>query len=403
MKFRNQRVVTAFLENRGRILVLQRSRRIGTYPGYWAGVSGTVEFPEDVQVYVEIYEETGLTADDLTLVQKGRPMTARDNSFGVNWVITPYLFRTSTRRVRLNSENIGYRWVRPRELESLRTPPRFVDGFRRVFPPYSGVPRGLDRKIFRGVRRLAHDRSHGAAELAHEASTLIGGIPGKHLACRQMAAVTLAAARPLMPGIGAAAHRAARAKARGYLETESAVGAGFRPANDRRRVPISLEAPSRAAIGFPPGLARAGAILTHSYSSTVLSALRYLRPSHVFATDSYPLGEGRRTQAMLHAEAIEVHRVADTDVDAALRKVDVVLVGADAVVPGQGIVNKVGTLAIARRARARGIPVFVVCGREKRTRGMRRKLDFSLALKALDPEGCFEFCPMRFVTRIGYV
>jgi translation initiation factor 2B subunit (eIF-2B alpha/beta/delta family) len=115
-----------------------------------------------------------------------------------------------------------------------------------------------------------------------------------------------------------------------------------------------------------------------------------------------PLGEGRRTQAKLRAQGIKVHRVPDRNIEAALRKVDAVLVGADAVLPGQGIINKVGTRQLAQSACRLGIPVFVMCGKEKRMRSLSRRLDFPLALKALDPEGYFESCPIKFLTRIVY-
>ena len=67
-------MVTCFLESRGQILLLCRSERVGTYQGRWAGVSGYIEGPPDVQALVEIDEETGLHGKgDLEFISKGDP------------------------------------------------------------------------------------------------------------------------------------------------------------------------------------------------------------------------------------------------------------------------------------------------------------------------------------------
>ena len=38
-------VVTAFLRARGKILIVRRSRKVGTYQGRWSGISGYLEDP----------------------------------------------------------------------------------------------------------------------------------------------------------------------------------------------------------------------------------------------------------------------------------------------------------------------------------------------------------------------
>ena len=59
-------VVTCFLLRQDtaepRMLIVQRSQRVGSYHGQWAGVSGFVEtgITPDEQAYTEIREETGL-------------------------------------------------------------------------------------------------------------------------------------------------------------------------------------------------------------------------------------------------------------------------------------------------------------------------------------------------------
>jgi len=53
-------VVTAFLQYAGRILLVQRSGRVGSYQGRWSAISGYLEDATPLaQACREIREETG--------------------------------------------------------------------------------------------------------------------------------------------------------------------------------------------------------------------------------------------------------------------------------------------------------------------------------------------------------
>src|SRR5512139_656778 len=59
-------VITVFLSHAGKILVLKRSTRVGTYQGHWSGVSGYLERTDPLdQAYTEIAEEVGLSSDQV--------------------------------------------------------------------------------------------------------------------------------------------------------------------------------------------------------------------------------------------------------------------------------------------------------------------------------------------------
>ena len=53
-------VVTCFLQYQAKILLLLRSKQVGSFQGKWAGVSGHVETTADEQALVEIEEEASL-------------------------------------------------------------------------------------------------------------------------------------------------------------------------------------------------------------------------------------------------------------------------------------------------------------------------------------------------------
>ena len=76
-----QPVVTCFLESGGRVLLLRRSGRVGTYQGKWAAVSGYLEDEPEKQAFTEIEEETGLRGRHLLLVRKGNVLTVDDTGY----------------------------------------------------------------------------------------------------------------------------------------------------------------------------------------------------------------------------------------------------------------------------------------------------------------------------------
>lgn len=130
-----RKVVTCFLESGGEILILRRSDRVGTYRGKWAGVSGYLEkdTTADEQVLTEIQEETGLSAEDVSLVRKSQPLLVDDTSLGVRWVIHPYLFHIADpHKIRLDWEHRESRWIKPEQLIGYETVPGLKEALERV-------------------------------------------------------------------------------------------------------------------------------------------------------------------------------------------------------------------------------------------------------------------------------
>ena len=130
-----RQVVTCFLESRGEILLLRRSERVTSYQGRWAGVSGSVERTPDVQVLVEIDEETGLHGrGDLEFIKKGEPLVVEDEELGIRWTVHPYLFYVHDRSlVRIDWEHSEARWIDPRDIDNYQTVPMLKETLARVY------------------------------------------------------------------------------------------------------------------------------------------------------------------------------------------------------------------------------------------------------------------------------
>jgi len=128
-----KKVVTSFIRHRGKILLLRRSEKVGTYKGKWAGVSGYLEEPTPLaQALREINEETGLTSSQVTLVSSGKPMEVPDRKLGFCWLVHPFLFETGEpEKIRLDWEHVEMKWVEPAALRQLPTVPRLAEAYER--------------------------------------------------------------------------------------------------------------------------------------------------------------------------------------------------------------------------------------------------------------------------------
>lgn len=126
-------VVTAFLERAdGRVLLLERSSKVGSFPGRWAAVSGYLEdLPPLDQAYREVREELGIGPDSLTLQSRGTTVLARDGAR--IYVVAPFRFELRTSAaLKLDWESVRAEWVRPEEISLRTTVPKLDRAWKAV-------------------------------------------------------------------------------------------------------------------------------------------------------------------------------------------------------------------------------------------------------------------------------
>lgn len=102
-------------------------------------------------------------------------------------------------------------------------------------------------------------------------------------------------------------------------------------------------------------------VYTHCHSSTVVDILKEAartKKFEVYNTETRPRLQGRITAAELAKAKIPVTHFVDSAAKYALKKADVMLIGADAITP-TGIFNKVGSGLFAEVARKYDVPVYV--------------------------------------------
>src|SRR5436309_15948515 len=119
-QLRQTHVVSCFLlrtdMDQPRLLIVQRSQRVGSYNAQWAGISGFLEagVTPDEQAYTEIREEIGLQRAQVRMLKRGAIVEHLDPSLKRHFYIHPFLFEIfALEALRLDWEANDMRWIAP--------------------------------------------------------------------------------------------------------------------------------------------------------------------------------------------------------------------------------------------------------------------------------------------------
>jgi len=216
-------------------------------------------------------------------------------------------------------------------------------------------------ELNRRIAQIAADNSSGASEILNDVVAILrdgrdAGLPLLPLAR------ALVRAQPTMASVWNAAVSA--------MASRDAEDRLQRFADRAARAPAAIARVFADFIGPDAPHRRPGApfrLVTLSFSGTLLTVLDTLRQTwalEVACSDSRPSLEGRRLAARLAASGIPVTLFTDAAIGHALRHTDAVVLGADAIGP-EWVMNKSGTRPLASAAVHDGVPVYVLCGRDK--------------------------------------
>jgi len=133
---RKTKIVTSFLRDSEKILLLKRSEKVKSMKNLWAGISGIIEDNEKPikRAKIEILEEVGIEESDITLMKEGNKILIESPQY-VNhqWEVYPFLFSCSNKEIKLNWENSDSRWIRIDELNNFTTVPSLDRVLARLF------------------------------------------------------------------------------------------------------------------------------------------------------------------------------------------------------------------------------------------------------------------------------
>ena len=206
------------------------------------------------------------------------------------------------------------------------------------------------------------DRESGASQLTIKAARLFLKLLETKPSMSEVSRLArlLAEARPSMPSIANLAYvvleDVKRLTSAGMVLEEAVEFAVRSAVKDYQR---RLRNTIREAVKLLSGYR---CILTHSYSSTLATAIELCEDLKVIVTESRPGFEGVRLAERLASSGLEVTLIVDSAASYILERgeVDAVVVGCDAILDDCSIVNKVGTRMIALAARDTRTPFHVV-------------------------------------------
>jgi 8-oxo-dGTP pyrophosphatase MutT (NUDIX family) len=119
------RIVTSFLSNEEKYLILKRSDNVKSMRSLWGGISGIIEGNEEPlqRAKIEIFEETGIEENKIALAKTANEMQVTSQYSNHGWIIHPFLFTTDEPKIKLNWENSDYKWISSNEISKYKTVP----------------------------------------------------------------------------------------------------------------------------------------------------------------------------------------------------------------------------------------------------------------------------------------
>ena len=130
------RIITAFLINSKKILILKRSKNVKSMKELWAGISGIIEGDEEplARAEIEVFEEVGIKKSNIKLLKQGEAILIESPQYANHqWEVYPFLFSTENRGIKLNWENSDSQWINLDELKNFSTVPSLEKVLTRLF------------------------------------------------------------------------------------------------------------------------------------------------------------------------------------------------------------------------------------------------------------------------------
>ena len=133
---RKTKIVTTFLTNSDKILLLKRSQKVKSMKNLWAGISGIIEGNEQPleRAKIEVYEEVGIKESNIELIKEGKIILIESPQYeNHQWEVYPFLFSCSNKEIKLNWENSESKWINVNELNEFKTVPSLDRVLTRLF------------------------------------------------------------------------------------------------------------------------------------------------------------------------------------------------------------------------------------------------------------------------------
>jgi isopentenyldiphosphate isomerase len=129
-------VINCVLKYKNKLLVVQRSKELNFYPGYWNGVSGFLDDKKNLnqKVLDELREEIGILKSDIKNIRLGEIFDQEEPKYKRTWIVHPVLVEVKTDKIKLDWEAKNHKWLTFQEVKKLKLLPGFNEVLRRLSP-----------------------------------------------------------------------------------------------------------------------------------------------------------------------------------------------------------------------------------------------------------------------------
>lgn len=120
-------VVNCVVQYKNKILVVERSKELRLYPGYWNGISGFLDDEKSLRekVFEELKEEAGLGKKHIRSMRAGEVFDQDEPRYKKTWIVHPVLVSVDTDRITLDWEARRHQWLTLSEVKKLKLLPGF--------------------------------------------------------------------------------------------------------------------------------------------------------------------------------------------------------------------------------------------------------------------------------------
>lgn len=110
-----------------KILVVQRSKSLNFYPGYWNGISGFLDDSKGLheKVHEELREELGIQAKDIISITLAEVYDQDEPKYKKTWIVHPVLVKVKTDKIKLDWEAKQFVWTTINKAKKMKLLPGF--------------------------------------------------------------------------------------------------------------------------------------------------------------------------------------------------------------------------------------------------------------------------------------
>ena len=127
-------VMNCVVMHKGQILVVQRSKSLNFYPGYWNGISGFLDDAKGLREKVEeeLREELGIQAKDIISIKLAEVFDQDESKYKKTWIVHPILVKVKTDKINLDWEAKQFVWTTINKAKKMKLLPGFGEVLKKI-------------------------------------------------------------------------------------------------------------------------------------------------------------------------------------------------------------------------------------------------------------------------------